>query len=168
MPPAVSASTVVAGSTSTTSARPGADGQCPTARATMISSLGPTATLTVAEPRGEAAAEDEKDLVFRLVPMPDEVALELDEPDLEVLDVPHDFRVPRVREARERLCEVDLRRRGGAQGSMNGWPETRRDAALPPSHRFTVAPTSPKSPWWTRPAALRPSPYASSNAYSRE
>ena len=43
------------------------------------------------------------------------------------------------------------------QGSRKGWPATRRDGALPPSQRFAVAPTSPNSPSWIRPAALRPS-----------
>ena len=42
------------------------------------------------------------------------------------------------------------------------------EGAFPPSHAFTVAPTSPNSPLWMRPAAFRPSTYASSSACSRE
>jgi hypothetical protein len=49
-----------------------------------------------------------------------------------------------------------------------GWPGIPREGDLPPSHAFTVAPTSANSPSWICPAALRPVTYASKSAYSRE
>ena len=42
-------------------------------------------------------------------------------------------------------------------GSTNGWPGMPRFGALPPSHVFTVAPTSANSPSCRRPAAFLPS-----------
>ncbi len=42
-------------------------------------------------------------------------------------------------------------------GSTIGVPGIPRRGAFPPSHAFTVAPTSANSPSWTWPAALRPS-----------
>ena len=58
---------------------------------------------------------------------------------------------------------------GAAHGATIGVPGMPLPGARPPSQALTVAPTSPNSPFsWTRPAAFRPSTYASSNAYSRE
>ncbi len=41
-------------------------------------------------------------------------------------------------------------------GSTISWPGSRFGGALPPSHAFTVAPTSANSPSWIRPAAFLP------------
>ena len=64
------------------------------------------------------------------------------------------------RAPRRRACAGSAPRResqAGGQRSTIGWPGMPRDGALPPSHAFTVAPTSANSPSWMRPAAFRPS-----------
>ena len=45
---------------------------------------------------------------------------------------------------------------GMDHGCRIGVPGIPRPGALPPSHAFTVAPTSPNSPSWTAPFAFRP------------
>ena len=57
---------------------------------------------------------------------------------------------------------------GMDHGCRIGVPGIPRPGALPPSHAFTVAPTSPNSPSCTAPRAFRPAAYASRSACSRE
>ena len=102
------------------------------------------------------------------------------QPEVEVL-APHDRDRPqssRLLEAEpvdieadgavEIVDEVADDRHGSTQRSTNGWPGMPRFGALPPSHAFTVAPTSANSPSCRRPVAFLPSTYASSSACSRE
>jgi hypothetical protein len=52
---------------------------------------------------------------------------------------------------------LDLRQLRHGYGLTIDCPGMPREGALPPSQAFTVAPTSANSPWWTCPAAFRPS-----------
>ena len=55
--------------------------------------------------------------------------------------------------------DVAANQLGGVDGQCStiGWPGIPREGALPPSQRFTVAPTSANSPSWMRPPAFLPS-----------
>jgi hypothetical protein len=64
--------------------------------------------VTVAEAQLQAPANDEEELVGIGVVMPDEIALELGELDLEVVDGGGDAWAPRLRERSERVGEVHL------------------------------------------------------------
>jgi hypothetical protein len=73
-----------------------------------------------------------------------------------------------VREFAAVSLALDELRRVDRHGVTIGCPGIPRRGALPPSHAFTVAPTSPNSPSCRAPFAYRPSTYASSSACSRE
>ena len=61
-----------------------------------------------AQAHAHPSLDDQEELVLVLVVMPDEVALELDDLDLVVVQVADDLGLPVVREERELLEQVDL------------------------------------------------------------
>src|SRR5262245_63789017 len=63
---------------------------------------------TIAKFHDEAAVDDEKQLVFVLVVMPHELALELHELDVLTVQLADDFRVPVGVKQRERVAKVDF------------------------------------------------------------
>ena len=58
----------------------------------------------------ELAAQNHEELVFRIVPVPDEGSLELHDLDVLSVQLADDLRVPVRREERELLLEVDTQR----------------------------------------------------------
>ena len=84
----------------------------------------------VAELHPEPPADHQKQLILRLVLVPDEFALELDELDLLAVQDPHDLGAPVLVDLRELVCQADLVHGGsysrqGRSGDRAG--ETRSD-----------------------------------------
>ena len=62
----------------------------------------------IAQPHGQRAVQDHEHFVFRVVVVPDEFALQLDELDVLAVQVAHDARVPIIVDARELFGEINL------------------------------------------------------------